>query len=255
MSVDYSQGSAAPPPPQKKGMGPLGWIAIGCGVIILLCLIGFGVMGYVAKRFVDKAGKNPSYLATKAAELALKSNPDVEIVSEDENAGTFTVKDKKTGETTTVNLQDIKNGKFSFKSDKGSVTIDGNSKDGSVVKVTDEKGHESVFSGGGAPKNLPSWLPAYPGGTAQGTLDANTAEGHSGAFTVTTKDAVDKVMDYYEAQLKSAGLKVEKATFNAGGKNGGSVNGKSEDGKRTAAVIFSTDDNGTQAMVTFNEKQ
>src|SRR5689334_14016100 len=116
MSVDYSQGSAAPPPPpQKKGMGPLGWIAIGCGVIILFGIIALGVMGYIGKRFVDKVGKNP---AKYVAEMAIRGNPDLEIVSEDEGAGTITVKNKKTGETATVNMEDLKKGKFSMKTDK-----------------------------------------------------------------------------------------------------------------------------------------
>ncbi len=253
MSVDYSQGSAVPPPPPKKGMGPLGWIAIGCGVIVVLGIIGFGVLGYIGKKFVDKAQKNPAMFG---AEMLVRANPDLELVSKDDSTGTITVKNKKTGETATVNLEDIKNGKLSFKTDKGSMTIDGNSKDGGVIKVTDEKGNQSVLAAGvgTAPKNLPSFVPNYPGSAAQGTFDANTSDGHSGAFTVSTKDSVTQVMDFYESQLKSSGLKVEKTTYNANGKDGGTVSGKSDDGKRQVSVILSTDDKGTAAMVTFADK-
>jgi archaellum component FlaG (FlaF/FlaG flagellin family) len=253
MSVDYSQGSAAPPtPPTKKGMGPLGWIAIGCGVIIVFCLIALVVGGFFIKRAAEHVAKNPGKFV---AEMIVRTNPDLEIVNQDESAGTITVKNKKTGETSTVNLEDAKNGKLSFKSDKGTVTIDGNSKDGGVIKVTDDKGHESVMSaGGGAPKNLPSWVPNYPGATSQGTFDTNNDKEHAGAFTVSTKDPVSQVIGWYESQLKSAGLKVEKTTYNANGKDGGTVTGKSDDDKRTVSIGVSTDDNGTSAIVTFNDK-
>jgi len=255
MSVDYSQGSAAapPPPPRKKGMGPLGWIAIGCGVIILCGLIALAVGGYFVKKVAEKVQKNP---AKFAAEMMVRANPDMEIVGEDESAGTITIKNKKTGETATVNMDDLKKGKFSMKTDKGaSMTIDGSAKDGGVIKVTDEKGNQSVIGGGsGAPKNLPSWVPTYPGGTTQGTFDANTNEGHSGAFSVSTSDSVSKVIDWYESQLKSAGLKVEKATYNANGKDGGTVSAKSDDDKRQVNIGVGTDDKGTTAMVTFNDK-
>jgi hypothetical protein len=42
---------ASPPPPPgapapRKGMGPLGWIAIGCGAIAVLGIIAFAAMGW-----------------------------------------------------------------------------------------------------------------------------------------------------------------------------------------------------------------
>ncbi len=255
MSVDYSQGSAAPPPPMppKKGMGPLGWIAIGCGVIVVFGLIALAVGGYFVKKGIDRASKNPGMFG---AEMLVRANPDLELVSKDESAGTLTIKDKKTGETITANLDDIKNGKMSFKSDKGSMSIDATNKDGGgMVKVTDDKGNQSVVTGGtSAPKNLPSWVPTYPGGTAQGTFDATTSEGHAGAFGTSTKDSITQVMTYYETQLKSSGLKVSKSTFNTNGKDGGTLSGNSDDNKKSVNIILSTDSNGTQAAVTFNEK-
>ena len=40
------------------------------------------------------------------------------------------------------------------------------------------------------------------------------------------------MLDYYETQLKSDGLKTEKSTFTTNGQTGGTVSGKSDDGKR-----------------------
>jgi len=240
------------PQPPKKGMGPLGWIAIGCGVILVLCVIVFGVLGYFAKRGFDKFSKNP---AKMTAEMIVRANPDLELVSTDDKAGTMTVHNKKTNETVTMNFQDIKDGKFKVTTDKGTTTFDGSgATSGGTVKVTDEKGQTATF-GGGTPQNLPSWLPTYPGATAQGMMATTNAEGRAGGFSVTTKDSIDKVASFYETQLKAAGLKVEKNMLSSNDKvSGGTISGTSDDKKRTAGIFLSTTDSGTQAAVTYEEK-
>jgi hypothetical protein len=246
-----SQVPPGPGAPVKKGMSPLAWIGIGCVVILIFVGIAVGVMGWFAKRAVDKFAKNPGMTA---AELAVRANPDLELVSKDEKTNSITVKDKKTGEVTTFSAD--KNGKLTVKTDKGTATFDASSGNGMSMKATDDKGQVSTFNaGGGTPQNLPSWLPIYPGGTAQGTMDTTTSEARSAAFTVTTKDGSGKVLDYYESQLKNAGLKTEKTTYNNNGQTGGTISGKSDDGKREAGVIVSTSADGTQAVVTFSEKK
>jgi hypothetical protein len=248
MSVNYSQ----PPQPPKKGMGPLGWIAIGCGIILVLCFIVFGVFGYFAKKKFDQFSKNP---AKTTAELIVRANPDLELVSEDDKAGTITVRDKKKNETVTLNFDDIKNGKFKMTTDKGTTTIDGSTAGSDGIKVTDEKGQTATF-GGGAPKDLPSWLPVYPGATAQGSMASTTNEGRSGGFSLNTKDSIEQVASFYESKLKDAGLTVEKNMMSSNDKtSGGTISGNSADKKRTAAVILSTSDTGTQAVITYEDKK
>ena len=237
------------PQPAKKGMSPLAWVGIGCGVIIVFGLIAVVAMGL----FVKKKLENPG-MAT--AELVVRANPDLELISSDPKTNTMTIKNKKTGEVVTFNAEDIKNGKLSVKTDKGTTTFDGN-KDGGTVKVTDEKGQEQVstFGATGA-QNLPSWVPQYPGGTIQGTFDTTGPQGRSAAFGVSTKDAVEKVADWYESQLKGAGFKVDKNTFATNGTTaGGSVTAKSDDEKRTVAIIITAANGLTQAAVTFEDKK
>lgn len=244
----------APPPPVKKGMSPLAWIGIGCVVLLVFCGIAFAIMGYFAKRALDRVSKNPTMAA---AELMVRANPDLELVKADEDHNTLTVKNKKTGETMTVNADDAQHGKWSITTDKGSATIDTSGGNGLNIQATDEKGQKSTttFGGTGAPQNLPSWLPTYPGGTVQGTYDTNNAEGRTAAFTVTTTDPSTKVIDYYESQLKGAGLPPEKSTYTTNGTTGGTVTGKSADGKREASVMVSSTNGSTQAVVTFTEKK
>jgi hypothetical protein len=254
--------SPVPPPPgspqaPKKGLSPLAWVGIGCAVIVVLGIVALGGLGVVGSYFIKKKAaefdKNPTMAA---AEMVVRLNPDLELVSKDEKTNTLTVKNKKTGEVVSFSADDAKAGKFTFKSDKGTATFDASGKDGGVFKVTDEKGQTTtVNAGAGAPQNLPSWVPSYPGGNVQGTYDTNGPQGRSAAFVVTTKDSVSKMMDFYETQLKSAGLKVEKTTFSSNGQDGGTITAKSDDEKKQASVLFGTANGETSATVTYQEKK
>jgi hypothetical protein len=246
----------APPQTPKKGLGPLGWILIGCGGLILIAGLVFGGLmmagGWFVKKQAEKFEKNPTLAA---AEMMVRLNPDLELVSKDEEHSTLTIKNKKTGEVATFSAEDAKEGKFVFKTDQGTTVFDASGKDGGTVKVTTDKGEVATF-GAGAPQNLPAWLPIYPGGTVQGTFDTTNAEGRSAAFTVTTTDPADKVLEYYETQFENAGLKVDKTTLASNDQtSGGTLTVKSDDDKRQASVIVSTSGEGTQAMISFQEKK
>jgi len=88
-----------------------------------------------------------------------------------------------------------------------------------------------------------------------GSRSIPAAEARTAIFTVTTKDDTAKVLDYYESQLKSAGIAATKSSYNTNGQTGGSVTGKSADGKREASVAVSTDAEGTHALISFTEKK
>src|SRR4029453_8943126 len=112
-------------PAPKKGMGVVGWLAIGCPGCLLLGLGSCFACGYYAKRklgqFNEEMQKNPEMAAAK---LVVKMTPDLELVSADDAAGTLTVKNTKTGEVVTVSVADAKEGKFSVLSDMGTTTGD-----------------------------------------------------------------------------------------------------------------------------------
>lgn len=260
----------SPPPPgapqapaPKKGLGPLGWIAIGCGVIVILVFIVMGGAAYLFKtKVVDPFKKNP---AMAAAKLVVQANPDFDLVSEDDNAQTLTIHNKKTNETVTVGLDDVKNGKFKFSSEGkdglgpsgGSASFD-LGKQGATIKVQDEKGQEStIVAGGGAPKDLPAWLPIYPGATVEGGVSTKSAEGTAQTFGITTGDPVDRVLAFYQDKLKDNGLTVQpSATMAMGGQTStGIVVADSPDKKRHAQVMVTTADNKTKASISYEEKQ
>lgn len=251
--------SPQPVPPPKKGLSPLAWIGIGCGALAVLAVIGFSVMlvagGWFIKKQAEKIEKNPMVVA----EWFLRANPDLEVVSTDEDAGTITVKNIKTGEVMTLNAKDIKEGRLEVKTEDGTAVLDASAQDGATIKVTDEKGQISTLQAGSgaAPQNLPSWLPVYPGSTVQGTFDANTAEDRSVSFSLTTPDAGDKVLAFYESRLKDAGLKVDlTATSSTTEGSGGLLTASSENPSRNVNVLVAASEGGqTTATITFAEKQ
>ena len=254
MSSSVPPPPGAPQQPVKKGLGPLGWILIGCGGLIVVAGLVFGGLvlagGWFAKKKLAEFDKNPTLAAAK---LVVQLNPDLEVVSSDEKNGTLTVKNKKTGEVVTIDAEDAKNGHIEFKTKDGTASIDASGESG-TFKVTNEKGETATW-GAGTAADLPSWLPSYPGGTVQGTMDSTNAEGRTAAFTVTTKDPVSEVLDYYEAQFKAAGFKVDKTTYAAGDQTGGSITATSGDEKQTATIVIGASGGETSAMVTFQEKK
>lgn len=246
-----------PVPGQKKKMSALGWIAIGCGAIAILGIIAatmaVGGIAWFAKKQVDKFEENP---AVAAAELAIRANPDVELVASDVEKGTITYRDKKTGEEITVNAEGFKDGEFTVTTKDGTATFDASqTADGGTLKVTTDKGEETVFGAtAGAPKDLPSWLPVYAGGAVEGAYNATTAEGRSAMFTVTTSDSVDQVAAFYKSQLEAGGLTVEQSSFEGAGQRTVMLVGKDEGDKRNVNVTIAPGDGKTQAVVSYNEK-
>ncbi len=247
---------ASPPPPPgalppKKGMGPLGWIAIGCGAIVLIGIVALLAGGWFVKRQVDKYKDNPTMAA---AELIVRTNPELELVSSDPEKGTMTIKNKQTGETVTLNASDIEEGKLTFETKDGTTVVDATSSDESgSIKTTGPDGAEVTW-GGDAPKDLPEWVPVYSGSTVQGAMDATNAEGRTASFSLTTDDSVDEVIEFYETELKGAGLEVTKNLMESNGERTGMLSGTSQDEKRTATVIISQQEGKTQATISFQAK-
>ena len=222
-----------------------------CISLIVVGALTFGGLSWFAKKKIDQFAGNPTF---NAAKLAVQVNPDLELVSADEKTNTLTIKNKKTGEVMTISAEDAKEGRWTVETKEGKTVFDGSAKEGTLT-VTNDKGEVATW-GAGTVKDVPSWVPSYPGASVQGTFDSTTNEARSAAFTVTTKDSVEQVLSYYEEQFKNAGFKADKTSYSTNGATaGGSVTATSSDEKRTASVMVSTSGEGTSAIVTFTEKK
>jgi hypothetical protein len=236
-----------PAPPTKK-TNPIVWIL--AAVVGLFLLIGIAVVAgglFLAKKASDMAA-NPGLATMK---LMIAANPEIELVSSDEDKGTVTIREKKTGKVLTVNFDQIREGKLSFEQDGEKISMEASSK-GNGVEI---KGPEGTIQLGGDAR-LPDWLPAYPGAEAKAVgTQASTSKEQSGMVVFTTTDAPEKVLEFYQAALKKAGIAdVSNTTATTSGKIAGMLSGKSEDNRRFAQVLFGTEEGKTSASITYTNK-
>ena len=235
----------APATPAKTSV--LVWVLAGCGGLIVIAALVFGVIAYKARQFVKSAHGNPAYAA---ARLMAAANPDIEIVSTDEDHGTMTVHNKKTGETLTINLQDAAKGKFVFEQNgkKAEINAQGSGDKGSF----EIKSSEGTVKFGTDGKS-PDWLPAYPGATPKGVFSSQTPKGVAGNYTFTTNDPIDQVTKYYEDALKKAGLAVTTNSVQQNGSTGMSIISGDDTATKRKAVVTATPSQGaTGVSVTFS---
>jgi len=241
------QYAAAPPPgsvpmpaaaPHKSS--PLVWILVAIGCVFLLGIVAFiGISALVVHK-ARQAGfsaelmrRNP---AAAVARMAAIANHDVEIVSEDDNAGTITLRDRHTGKVVTMSFDQVKSG-FSIRADDGN-------------------GQSGVVQFGGEAK-LPSWVPNYPGSNPQSTISAqgtgNDGSGRGGNFTFTTSDSPTQVLSFYEDKAKDLGLKVDvRATASDAG---GTMVARDVPERRSLTVIVGGGGGQTTVNVTYGEKR
>jgi hypothetical protein len=211
-------GSAPAPPPQAKKSNVVLWILVGVGgFFLLLVVIVVAGIAYLAR--------NPAAVMTK---LISAGNPNVEVVSVNNGSQRITLRDKRTGKTYDISFNDAKNGKFTIKED----------------------GQSTVTVGG--PAKVPAWVPDYPGSDPQGAFNARGRDGDSGTFTFKTSDSTDKVVKYYQDQLKSSGLKITTNVSHQGDQSSGAMLVAEDDAKKhTITVILGMDGSNTTVAVTY----
>jgi hypothetical protein len=248
-----------PPPPQKKS-NVLTWVLVGCGTFVILGVIAVFLGGYFVWNKAKEAGIDPALMEKKPAlaiaKMMVAANPDVELVSTDDEKGLITVRDKKTGKTMTVNLEEAQSGKITFKGDDNgeevSLEAKGDGEKGSLEVKTPEG---TAKFGSVSVDKLPDWLPAYPGAELQGTYAAEGKDGESGGFHFVTNDAPNKVIGFYEEGLKRSGMTVNTNILQQNGKvTGGMATGESANKKHTAFINAMVGDQGTQVTVVFTIK-
>ena len=182
MSNEIPQGGAP-----KKGLPILAWAGIGCGTIVLIGVIGAFLAFKACKKVVAGLSKNPE---KAIAESIVRFNPELEKVSSDDAKGELTYRVKKTGEEVTMSYKDIKNGK---------------------IVVKDAQGRVTQFGGQPDLSQIPSWVPQYPGASAQvGTRQSKEGDNIDGVAILTTTDEPSKVIEFFKSKAGGSGLSSSK---------------------------------------------
>ncbi len=239
----------------SKKMHPMAWLAIGCGLLLVLMLIaGVGGCFFVGKKVKDVAEEFEANPAKAAAELMVRVNPELEKVAVDDSAGTMTIRDKNSGEEYTVDFEDLAEGRFEVRDSKGNVTFGTNpDEEGGGITVQTDEGQMRI-GGGDAPDDLPGWVPVYPGSETVGTFSTASGDERNGSFQYTTSDDLDAVAAYFKKELERAGLEISETKVNTNGARSTVLQIKSSDGMRSGNVVVGEEDGQTQGMVTYTDK-
>lgn len=254
MSEPQAPTTPAAQPPAKKKVSPWVWVLGGCLVLILVVLLLMGACTwFVADKAKDIAADFEDNPTKAAAELMVSLNPDLELVSTDDGAGTMTVRQKSTGEEITLNFDEIAEGRFSFETEEGESSISFDSEGGEGVTFQGPDGETTTY-GGAASDDLPDWIDLYPGASEpEGTYSSTAGGQQSGAVSFRSTDPVARVLEFYERTLKAAGLDVSKTTFTAQGSEGGMLNGSSQDPQRQVTVMVGDEDGETVVNINYSE--
>jgi hypothetical protein len=190
----------------KKGFHPLAWVGLGCGAMLIIGILGGALLiGWCQRAVEAHSGElsDPESAAAMVAEMAIRSNPDLELVSSDRESGTVTFRDKDSGTETTVTYDDALEGKFTVRTDDGVTVIDGSN--GGIR--TETPSGVATFGRGGI-ENLPDWFEVPEGVTKwQSIMHQETGGKVSGMLRGETGEKLAVVIDAFIAHLETAGFK------------------------------------------------
>jgi hypothetical protein len=239
-----AQAMSAPvgmPPAAPRKTSPIVWVLV--IVLGLFVIGGLAVAGFTYFVFhkVKQAGIDPELIRRNpgmaVGKMIAAANPDVEVVSTDDNAGTITIRDRKTGKVVTMTFDQAKNGRFK-------------------MSAQGDDGNTATMEIGGGAGKLPSWVPNYPGSTAQGTFsvrgDDKDGAGEGGNVTFTTKDPAAKALAFYQDKAKEMGMKINLTSTT---EQGGMIIASDDDSKRSLTVVVGGDSGETTVNVTYAQKK
>jgi hypothetical protein len=248
-------GGMPPAPPTSSGAKVLLWIIGGFAALVFLVIVAVAGLGFFFMHKAKQAGLDPELMkknpALAVAKMAVISNPDVQMVSSNDSAGTMVIRDKKTGKVTTLKFDAAK---------KSMIVIDDQGRQARISADTNagtlevQSADGSVKLGGNADK-APGWVPVYPGTTPQNTMSVNEKGKQSGTYVFVSQDSQEKLLSYYTDQLTSGGMKVTRTTTTSDGNSGGIVTGTQDNDSRSVIVTVGTASDGTKVSVTYSDKQ
>jgi hypothetical protein len=255
--MEPSKGASPPQPPPppvapvKKKTSPLVWILVGClGLMVVGGIIFAAATFFVAKKVKDVASDFADNPVRAAAEMAIRMNPDLELVSTDDAAQTMTVRDKTTGKVSTFDWSDIENGKFSFETDGETYTLDGSGAEDGQLAIEDESGNAVMSIGSG---DVPSWFPTYPDTTGVNVLvNANQNGQESRIWTFQSNASPGDLLAFYKERLEADGWSAVSSLSDEGGRESGSLDAERDGGSsKLNLVVTKSGAAAAQVMATY----
>jgi len=258
--------AAAAAAPAKSGNRTI--IIILCVLGALLLLIGGCVTTctYIAakkaKEYSRQAEKNPAFASLS---LIASIHPDVEIVTKDEASGKITVRNKKTGETVTINTNDYSAANIgeslekltreakaaAQKAESAAKEMPDNSNEPAKSEATPSPAEEPVSVSDAAAQKIalakmPACLPAYPGATtSHASFDQMVGGITAGNYIGVTHDKPADIAEFYEKKLLAAGYtSVGKVSEPSGNGPSTTLVMSAGNPSRTVTIMAGTEEDG-----------
>ncbi len=230
-------GQQSLPPPAKKSSVWL-WVLGGCLGLLLLGGAVTAIIGYFAvQKAKEVAGDFENRPVFTAAKALVMLNPDIELVNADEDTQKITIREKSSGKTITVSLDDLKEGRISFTDEKGEqYTLQTEGEHGGV-RVEGPDGQQVFSAQSGSNIEFPDWAP-IPAGTYSSSAKTTTTEGTIWVVTVDTESTVQQLANQLEKDLTARGFRVTgKSITTTGDGSALMFSAVSADGKRTITAM------------------
>lgn len=229
-----------PPQPAAKKRNIWLWVLVGCGGLTVLGVLVAVVIGYFLYYTADQVAKNPVRSAAKVVEMI---NPDIEVISVDEEKQLVTFRDKKTGTVTTVSLEELQK-------ERKPASSDGRSSDDAPQS---RPSGASTPNGGGDAGDPPAWVLVYPGAKVIAKVVSGGGGKASGTLTLKADATVDAVLRFYEEKLNQLGFSVTRASV-GGGRAVYAKRGSGEMMTVTAAPEEPDDQDDTQIVLIYQSE-
>lgn len=226
---------APPASREKKGMPTWAWVAIGCGVLLLVVLLALGagcwILGGKVKDFAEKYEENPEIASI---ELIAATNREIELVETDAEAGKATIRNTETGQVVEVDFEDLKEGKIRWTVDgeKGSYEVD---REGGTVRVETE-GEEGVETAEFGRGEAPEWLPVFPGAEYAGGFKSTSGGRASGTISYETDGDLEEIVEFYRGWMEEEGFEISETTYSSQGETVRGLQGEQGDRSLTVTV-------------------
>lgn len=219
-----------PPPTAKKGIPVIGWIGIGCGTLLIIAIMVISLLVGFCARKVGEFSKHPE---KSAAEMMVRLNPDLQMVSQDDAKGEMTIRTKD-GQTMTMSYKDVASGKFTIK---------------------DAEGNVSEFGSADLSK-LPAWVPRVP--DLENSFSSTQQQGDgktSGIYTGSTPKSADELAEFFKTEMEK--LKATSSNSSSTSVNGteSRVLGFENGGRKINIAITAKSGEPTQVSVGYEEEK
>ncbi|MCX6864664.1 MAG: hypothetical protein NTV46_00340 [Verrucomicrobia bacterium] len=165
-------------PAVKKGMPTLAWVGIGCGTVIVIAVVVVAMLVGWCKRSVGDLSEFKNNPEKAAAEMMVRLNPEIKLVSQDDAKGEMTIRTKD-GQEMTMSYKDVGEGKITMKDAQGNVSQIG----------------KSDLS------NVPAWVPRVPKmKSATGSFQNKEDEKITGLYSATSDESISKLDEFFKTE-------------------------------------------------------